>query len=188
MAGDGALDDLQKLRRFLHFGNESSLYRAGCPEFKPLKSAVADTGKIVREFLAAEKGQEVVAEVTRFLKNNTENANRGPALFTLAICARHQDESKQTKKAAMEAFTMCVNTTADLFAFVSYCILLQESGKGWGRSMKKGVRRWFDARDGLTLAKIISQQKTGHQWSYQDLLQVAHIKPKTEGEKDDRFF
>lgn len=183
MADEPKLDDLQKLKRFFYFGNENNLYVAGCPMFKPLKAAVVDTGKIVREFVTAERGEVVVAEVASFLKNESVEANRGPALFALAVCARHQDESKKTKQAAMKVLAQCVNTSADLFAFVWYCCILLDSGKGWGRSLKKGIQKWFDARDGMTLAKIISQQKVGYSWSYVDLLRVAHVKPKTEGAK-----
>nr|KAG5699849.1 hypothetical protein BaRGS_034623 [Batillaria attramentaria] len=35
----------------------------------------------------------------------------------------------------------------------------------------------------MTLAKIITHQKTGSSWSYIDLLRVTHIRPKTEGAK-----
>lgn len=176
------LDDLQKLRRFLRFGNENGLYKVGSREFRLPGVAASDSARIVHEFLAAERGEEVVEVVSNFLSSSTLGTSRGPALFALALCARHADKSHKTKQAAMKVFATRCTSTADLFTFITYCQNVTDKKKGWGRALKTGVQRWFDSRDGMTLAKIITQQRTGSHWSYVDLLRVTHILPKTEGE------
>ena len=177
------LDDMQNLRRFLWFGNENGLYVAGCGEFPPSSVvAAADSAKIVHELLAAERGEEVVEAISKFLSSNTVATGRGPALFALAICARHADKSHKTKQAAMKVFATTCHCSADLFAFITYCQSVSDKKKGWGRALKTGVQRWFDSRDGMTLARIVTEQRTGCHWSYVDLLKMTHILPKTEGE------
>lgn len=181
MADDKAkLNDLQKLRRFLVLGNENGLYRVRCGGdggFQPS----AETAPTVSELLAAGKGEEVVDEIVKFLSSNS--INHTPALFALAMCARHSDKSQKTKQSAMKALATVCNSTADLFQFISFSQRLVETKKGWGRALKTGVQRWFDSRDSMTLAKIITLQKTGSSWSYIDLLRVTHILPNTEGAK-----
>ena len=173
------LDDLQKLTRFLHFGNENGLYKAGGAEFQP--SLDSDKAGIVRELLAADRGEEVVGEISKFLTSNSLGTSRSPALFALALCARHADKTNKTKQAAMKVFATTCNCSADLFSFITYANSVTDTRKGWGRSLKTGVQRWFDSRDSMTLARTITQQKTGCHWSYLDLLRVSHIAPKTEG-------
>ena len=175
------LDDLQKLRRFLRLGNENGLYKAG---IQPSLVVVSDSARIVHEFLAAERGEEVVEAVSQFLSSSAIGTNRGPALFALAICARHADKTHKTKQAAMKVFATRCTSSADLFTFITYCQSVTDKKKGWGRALKTGVQRWFDSRDGMTLAKIVTQQRTGCHWSYVDLLRVTHILPKTEGKHE----
>lgn len=184
MADDTAkMNDLQRLRRFLVLGNENGLYRVRCGGdggFQP----VAETAPTVSELLAADKGEEVVDEIVKFLSNSqTSSTNHTPALFALAMCARHNDQSKKTKQAAMKALATVCNSTADLFQFVSYSQCLVETKKGWGRALKTGIQRWFDSRDSMTLAKIITKQKTANSWNFKDLLRVTHIMPETLGAK-----
>ncbi|KAK7094499.1 RNA-binding protein RO60-like [Littorina saxatilis] len=176
------LDTLRKLRRFLCLGNESALYQAGSSEQR-IGTVSPDHASTVHEMLAAERGEEVVGEVSKFLSTNSAETRRGPALYALAVCARHADQSHKTKQAAMRVFATSCVSTADLFTFIFYCQSLTDKKKGWGRALKTGVQRWFDSRDCMTLAKLVTQQKTSCGWSYMDLLRVTHILPKTEGAK-----
>ncbi|XP_076436651.1 RNA-binding protein RO60-like [Babylonia areolata] len=178
-----SLDDFRKLTRFLYFGNGNNLYKAGGAEFQTSLTSESDKARIVHELLAAEKGEQMVEEISKFLNTNKLGTSRGPALFALAICARHADQTHKTKQAAMKVFVSACNSSADLFTFISYAVSVKDTKKGWGRSLKTGVQRWFDNRDAMTLAKIITQQKTGCGWSYVDLLRLTHILPKTEGAK-----
>lgn len=180
------LDTLRKLRRFLCLGNESALYQAGSSEQR-IGTVSPDHASTVHEMLAAERGEEVVGEVSKFLSTNSAETRRGPALYALAVCARHADQSHKTKQAAMRVFATSCVSTADLFTFIFYCQSLTEKKKGWGRALKTGVQRWFDSRDCMTLAKIVTQQKTSCGWSYMDLLRVTHILPKTEGKSSQCF-
>lgn len=180
-AGIAKLDDLQKLRRFFFLGNGNCLYHVKIGSNDYFNPGPVDSAHIVTELLTADRGEEVVDEIVRFVSSSTCATNHTPAIFALAMCARHSDKSFKTKQAAMKALTTVCNTSAELFQFIAFSQKLVESKKGWGRALKTGVQGWFDSRDSKTLAKIVTKQKTGSKWSFVDLLRVTHIKPKTEG-------
>ena len=179
--------NLLKLRRFLHYGNITE-YKAGNAAFNAgPKDAEDPARKVVSHFLDNDKSEQVIDEIVRYLNMtiSAHHTHREAAIYALAQCARHKDNdaerSNKTKEMAMKAMATCLHSTSDLFAFITYCKSLVEGSGGWGRSLKTGIRRWFDSRDSMTLAKIISQKRTAHGWSYKDLLRVTHIQPKTEG-------
>lgn len=173
------IDDLQRLRRFFYLGNDHGLYRV---RVGPERCLSAESAPIVSDLLAKGRGEEVVEEVVKFLSGDrTCCTNHAPALFTLAMCARFEDQSQTTKQAAVKAMGKACSSTADLFQFISFAQCLRESRRGWGRSLKNGVQRWFDSKTSMELAEIVTRQKTGSKWSYIDLLRVTHVVPKTEG-------
>ncbi|XP_025112327.1 60 kDa SS-A/Ro ribonucleoprotein-like [Pomacea canaliculata] len=175
------IDDLQRLRRFFYLGNDHGLYRV---RVGPERCLSAESAPIVNDLLAKGRGEEVVEEVVKFLSGDrTCCTNHAPALFTLAMCARFEDQSQTTKQAAVKAMGKACSSTADLFQFISFAQCLRESRRGWGRSLKNGVQRWFDSKTSMELAEIVTRQKTGSKWSYIDLLRVTHVVPKTEGAK-----
>ena len=72
-------------------------------------------------------------------------------------------------------------STGDLFTFIKASQRITDPKKGWGRALKKAVQRWFDNRDAMTLAKIMSSQRKSGGYRFLDIMRLAHIKPKTEG-------
>src|SRR5918912_1492100 len=86
----------------------------------------------------AEDGPRTVAEIVRISDEGRAPKN-DPAIFALAMAAGLGEEP--TRRSALEALPQVCRTGTHLFQFATFV----EGFRGWGRSLRRGVGRWYAA-------------------------------------------
>jgi 60 kDa SS-A/Ro ribonucleoprotein len=108
-----------------------------------------------------------VAEIVRVSDEGRAPKN-DVAVFALALAAGLGDES--TRKAALDALPQVCRTGTHLFQFATFV----EGFRGWGRSLRRGVGRWYATRPVDTLAYQTVKYRQRDGVTHRDLLRLAH--------------
>ena len=155
-----AVDDWTRLRRFLVLGSEGGSYYAS-------ESTLTRENAQAVERCLADDGPRCVAEIVRVSEEGRAPKN-DPALFALAMAAGLGDEP--TRKAALEALPQVARTGTHLFQFATFV----EGFRGWGRSLRRAVGRWYAAQpvDALAYQAVKYRQREGV--THRDVLRLAH--------------
>jgi 60 kDa SS-A/Ro ribonucleoprotein len=155
-----AVDSWTQLRRFLVLGSEGGSYYASEPKL------TRKNAKAVERCLA-EDGPRAVAEIVRVSQEGRAPKN-DPAIFALAMAAGRAEV--ETRKAALEALPLVCRTGTHLFQFAIFV----EGFRGWGRSLRRAVGRWYAAQkvDVLAYQAVKYRQREGV--THRDLLRLAH--------------
>jgi 60 kDa SS-A/Ro ribonucleoprotein len=155
-----AVDDWTRLRRFLILGSEGGSYYAS--EW----TLTRENAEAVERCLAVD-GTRAVAEIVRVSDEGRAPKN-DPAIFALAMAAGLGDEA--TRKAALEALPAICRTGTHLFHFATFV----EGFRGWGRSLRRGVGRWYAAQPVEPLAYQAVKYRQRDGVTHRDLLRLAH--------------
>jgi 60 kDa SS-A/Ro ribonucleoprotein len=155
-----AVDDWARLRRFLILGTEGGSYYAS--ESTLTRENADALGRCL-----AEDGPRTVAEIVRVSDEGRAPKN-DPAIFALATAAGSSDEA--TRKAALEALPRVCRTGTHLFRFATFV----EGFRGWGRSLRRAVGRWYAARSAESLAYQAVKYRQREGVTHRDLLRLAH--------------
>ena len=91
-----------------------------------------------------------------------------PAIFALAIAAARADDS--TRKAAFDALPLVCRTGTHLFQFATFV----EGFRGWGRSLRRAVGRWYADQEVDALAYQAVKYRRREGVTHRDLLRLAH--------------
>ena len=165
-----ALDDWQRLDRFLVLGTEGGTYYAS---ERTLKRQNAEA--VLRVIQA--DGARAVARIVE-MSQAARVPKNDPALFALAMAAGAADEA--TRALALKALPRVARTASHLFVFAEYV----EGFRGWGRGLRRAVADWYLAMplDRLVLqsVKYKARGEKGHRWSNRDLLRLAHPMPAAD--------
>jgi 60 kDa SS-A/Ro ribonucleoprotein len=155
-----AVDDWTRLRRFLILGSEGGSYYAS-------EWTLTRENAQALERCLAEDGPRAVQEIVRVSEEGRAPKN-DPAIFALAMAAGVGDEP--TRQAALEALPQVCRTGTHLFQFATFV----EGFRGWGRSLRRGVGRWYAAQpvDRLAYQAVKYRQREGV--THRDLLRLAH--------------
>ncbi len=153
-------DDWTRLRRFLVLGSEGGSYYAS---ERALTLASADA---VARCLAAD-GVATVAAIVEVSETGRAPKN-DPALFALAMAAGLGDV--ETRRAALDALPRVARTGTHLFRFAQFV----EGFRGWGRSLRRGIGRWYAAQSVEALAYQAVKYRQREGVSHRDLLRLAH--------------
>jgi 60 kDa SS-A/Ro ribonucleoprotein len=155
-----AVGDWTRLRRFLILGSEGGSYYAR-------EQALTRENAQTVERCLADDGSRTVAEIVHVSREGRAPKN-DPAVFALAMAAGAGDEP--TRKAALEALPQVCRTGTHLFQFATFV----EAFRGWGRSLRRGVGRWYAAQpvDSLAYQAVKYRQREGV--THRDLLRLAH--------------
>jgi 60 kDa SS-A/Ro ribonucleoprotein len=154
------IDAWTRLRRFLVLGSEGGSYYAS--EW----SLTRENAKAVEECVR-EDGVRAVAEIVRVSREGRAPKN-DPALYALALASGLGD--LETRRAALEALPRVARTGTHLFQFA----LFVEGFRGWGRSLRRAVGRWYAAQpvDALAYQAVKYRRRGGV--THRDLLRLAH--------------
>ncbi|HEY3185587.1 MAG TPA: TROVE domain-containing protein [Gaiellaceae bacterium] len=155
-----AVDAWTRLRRFLVLGSEGGT-------FYVRESKLTRENARAIESCLAEDGPRTVAEIVRVSHEGRAPKN-DPALFALAMAAGLGDET--TRRAALDALPKVARTGTHLFQFASFV----EGFRGWGRSLRRGVGRWYAAQSPDALAYQAVKYRRREGVSHRDLLRLAH--------------
>ena len=155
-----AVDDWARLRRFLILGSEGGSYYAS--EW----TLTRENAQALERCLAAD-GPRAVGEIVRVSEEGRAPKN-DPAIFALAMAAGLGDET--TRKAALKALPRVCRTGTHLFQFATFV----EGFRGWGRSLRRAVGRWYAAQsvEALGYQAVKYRQRVGV--THRDLLRLAH--------------
>ena len=155
-----AVDCWTRLCRFLVLGSEGGSYYAS--EW----TLTRENAKAVEECVA-EDGPRAVAEIVRVSTEGRAPKN-DPALYALALAAGVGDTA--TRQAALAALPQVARTGTHLFQFARFV----EGFRGWGRSLRRAVGRWYTDKpvDALAYQTVKFRQRDG--MTHRDLLRLAH--------------
>jgi 60 kDa SS-A/Ro ribonucleoprotein len=155
-----AVDSWARLRRFLVLGSEGGSYYAG--EWK-LTRENAEAVEACSAADGARAGAESVG-----VSDGGRAPKNDPAIFALAMAAGLGDEP--TRKAALEALPRVCRTSTHLFQFATFV----EGFRGWGRSLRRAVGRWYAGRSAESLAYQAIKYRQREGMTHRDLLRLAH--------------
>jgi 60 kDa SS-A/Ro ribonucleoprotein len=155
-----AVDPWTRLRRFLVLGSEGGSYYAS--EWTFTRENAEAVESCVRD-----DGPRAVAEIVRVSTEGRAPKN-DPALYALALAAGLGDV--ETRRAALDALPRVARTSTHLFQFA----LFVEGFRGWGRSLRRAIGRWYAAQpvDALAYQVVKYRQRAGV--THRDLLRLAH--------------
>lgn len=157
-----AVDDWVRLERFLVLGSEGGSYYASEKKLTRenaecvLGCVKADGERAVRTIVAVSKGGRAPKDA--------------PAIFALAIAISTGDA--RTKRLAMEAVPHVCRTGRQLFEFVEAA----RSLRGWGRTLREAVARWYTQKDPRDLAYQVTKYAQRNGISHRDLLRFSHAR------------
>lgn len=154
------LDPWQQLDRFLILGTEGGTFYIGERRLT-LENAVNTLN------LLKENGPRVVQRVVDVSVQGRAYKN-DPALFVLALAFAKGDA--ETRKAAESALNQVARTGSHLFTFLEYA----NSLRGWGRSLRRATRNWYQARELPELAYQVTKYRQREGWTHRDALRLAH--------------
>jgi len=155
-----AVDAWTRLRRFLVLGSEGGSYYAS--EWTLTRENAQSVEQCVRE-----DGARTVAEIVRVSVEGRAPKN-DPALYALALAAGLGDT--ETRQAALTALPRVARTGTHLFQFA----LFVEGFRGWGRSLRRAVGRWYAAQPADALAYQAVKYRRREGVTHRDLLRLAH--------------
>jgi 60 kDa SS-A/Ro ribonucleoprotein len=155
-----AVDVWTRLRRFLILGSDGGSYYAS--EWTLTRENAAAVEATVRE-----DGLRAVAEIVTVSREGRA-PKHDPALYALALAAGVGDDD--TRKAALAALPRVARTGTHLFQFAAFV----EGFRGWGRSLRRAVARWYADQpvESLAYQAVKYRQRAGV--SHRDLLRLAH--------------
>lgn len=159
-----AIDDWQRLERFLILGSEGGTY------YVKEQKLTRDNAGVVERCIKADGKRTVTAIVD--VSHKGRAVKNDPALFALAMCAGLGDA--ETRKFALHALPKVARIGTHLFHFAQYV----EQFRGWGRGLKKAVAQWYNDKlvDKLVYDLVKYQSRDG--WAHRDMLRLSH--PKTD--------
>jgi 60 kDa SS-A/Ro ribonucleoprotein len=154
------VDIWTRLRRFLILGSEGGSYYAS--EWQLTRENTQAVEQAVRE-----DGARAVDEIVRISREGRAPKN-DPALYALAVAAGAGDEP--TRKAALEALPQVARTGTHLFQFAAFV----EGFRGWGRSLRRAIGRWYAAQPVETVAYQAVKYRQRAGMTHRDLLRLSH--------------
>ena len=155
-----AVDVWTRLRRFLILGSEGGSYYAS--EWALTRENTKAVEEAVRE-----DGPRAVAEIVAVSREGRAPKN-DPALYALALAAGVGDD--ETRKAALAALPHVARTGTHLFQFAAFV----EGFRGWGRSLRRAVARWYADQPAESLAYQAVKYRQRAGVSHRDLLRLSH--------------
>lgn len=170
MAHRALLTDDQQLDRYLKIGTQGTF-------FLPGQNKAFQRRNIITILIDNGRGKEAVEAIVRVNREKTY-LKREPLLYFLALAAHSNDA--ETKKAAYASLNEVCTTPTDLFIFLKHIKILSQFTKGWGRALRRGVSSWYNTKDPVVLAELVTRFTHLGRWSHQDVFRMSHIKPENE--------
>jgi 60 kDa SS-A/Ro ribonucleoprotein len=105
-------------------------------------------------------------------------AKQEPTMLSLAAAIVFASTFEQ-KQIALALIPNCVRIPTHLFMLVSYINDLSqckpESGKGFGRGVRRELTQYYTKQSGLALATAVTKYKNREGWCHVDLIRMLHI-------------
>jgi 60 kDa SS-A/Ro ribonucleoprotein len=156
-----AIDDWGRLDRFLILGSDAPTY------YQTAKDLTKENTGCVERCWTVDSGRTAdrIAEIS----NSGRAPKNDPAIYALAMGATHA--SQEARRAALATVPDVCRTSTHLFMFVDLCRVL---GRGWGRSLKRAVARWYETKTAGDLAYQAVKYRAREGYTHKRLLQLSH--------------
>lgn len=158
-----AVDDWQRLDRFLFLGSEGGSYYARSA------TLARENAEAVLRCLEAD-GPRAVARIVAISEAGRAPRN-DPALFALAMASALG--APETRALALSALPRVARIGTHLFHFLAYV----EGFRGWGRGLRRAVGAWYNAKAPEDLALQLIKYRRRDGWSHRDALRLSHPVP-----------
>jgi 60 kDa SS-A/Ro ribonucleoprotein len=160
------ISPLQKLDRFLLIGTSGGTF---------YQNEANLTNQNVDAVIALIKanGKVVVDRVVEISQAGRAK-NNDYALLVLALVFTHGDIA--TKLYAKDKVKFVARTGTHFLHFVAFANGL----RGWGRSLKSVVQKWYSEKTTDQLAYQVVKYKQRDGWAHKDVIKLAHVKPGTD--------
>lgn len=165
-----ALDMWKRLDRFLILGSDASTY------YQKAVDLTRENAACVVECFDTNPVKTIDAIVSVSVEGRAPKND--PAIFALALGAVHKD--LKTRQLALAAMPAVCRTSTHLFQFVKATMSL---GRGWGRSMKRAVAKWYNDKDVKDVAYQVIKYREREGYTHKRLMQTAHPSPGTDKER-----
>ena len=162
----------QRLIRYLKTGTEGTFFLPG------KNKAFKIHGNVMKLMIEAGQGKEAVDHMKRI---NAEKSyfKREPFLYFLAVAS--DSDNMEIKRAAYALVTEVCETPVDLFIYLKHVKILSQLTKGWGAGLRHVVCNWYNSKDPMHLAELVTRYTEAGRWSHRDVFRLSHIKPANEG-------
>ena len=159
------VDDWTRLERFLILGADGGTY------YVAERKLVRENAACVERCLEADHRRTV--ETIATISESGRAPKNDPAIFAIALAA--SVASPADRRVALAALARVCRTGTHLFQFVRSV----EAMRGWGRSLRAAIGRWYTERpvDALAHQLLKYQQREGV--SHRDVLRLAHPRPSS---------
>ena len=165
-----AVDDWQRMRRFLILGSEGGSY------YSNERALSMENAMSVIRCLEAD-GERAVAEIVE-VSDSGRAAKNDPAVFALALATTVPSAAAK----AMDAIPRVCRTGTHLFNFVKAV----RGCRGMGRALRRGIARWYVDRSPEELAYQLLKYRRRGNYNHRDVLRICHAVPPTP--KHDALF
>lgn len=157
-----AVDKWVRFERFLIMGCEGGHFQVGEKKMT-VDNATAVVGCIDENPEKAVNLIVSISESGRAIKND-------PAIFALALAAASSND--KARKYALAALPQVARIFTHLADFLSNVTEF----RGWGRSLKSAVAKWYTKKDVSDLAYQMTKYQSRNGYTQRDVLRLAHPK------------
>jgi 60 kDa SS-A/Ro ribonucleoprotein len=158
------IDKWKRLERFLILGSDSSTFYTKAVDLTR-ENAKCVTACYDDDALKTVQTIVAVSVEARAPKNDA-------AIFALAMGATHSDV--KVRQIALAQLQNVCRTSTHLFQFVKAARAL---GRGWGRSMKTAVAKWYNDKSVNDVAYQVIKYREREGYTHKRLMQTAHPDP-----------
>lgn len=158
-----AVDDWQRMRRFLILGSEGGSY------YSKERTLTVENAVSVCRCLEAD-GERAVAEIVQ-VSEAGRAAKNDPAVFALALAAMIPSAAPF----AMAAIPRVCRTGTHLLSFVKAV----RRCRGMGRALRRGISSWYNGKSPEQLAYQLLKYRQRGRVSHRDVLRMCHAVPSS---------
>ena len=158
-----AIDDEERLMRFLILGSDSNTY------YSTAKKLTLESAEAIKNMIVADckKCVDIIVNIS----DSGRAPKNDPAIFALAMCASF-GKTADERNYALAALNKVCRTATHLFQFVETISLM----RGWGRSLKKYVSKWYTDKELKDIVYQTVKYRNRNNWSHKDVLRLSHPK------------
>lgn len=164
-----------RLKRFLHYGSESSLCLRQDPDF--LQCFLMDKLTAIEQMLAECSPEKQGDPVNHIMKAFMDGYSGYPEclVFALAACACQKTSERLRIQAYNAVKTIC-KSPKDLFLFVSFTRKLSAPHKGHGNGWRHALTQWYLNKEPMDMAAAVTLNGGFYGFTHKDLFRMCHIK------------
>lgn len=146
------VDDMERAKRFLILGSESSFYQSG-------GKLSLENAETLQKLAKSEKVFDLINLIVD-VSVNARAPKQSPALFALAVVIS-QTENDAAKAYGYQQLSKVARTASTLFEFTGYLSQFQNLG---GMGFQKAVGRWYNEKpiDKLAYQMVKYRQRNGY--------------------------